>query len=69
MSRQRKRQPTVEKTESTEIKPNMAHMFDLADKCIKVAILNTFKNLKENRFKQVKTNMILESSEKEQFYK
>ena len=47
----------------------MAHMFDLADKCIKVAILNTFKNLKENTFKQVKTNMILESSQKEQFYK
>lgn len=53
----------------TEIKPNMAQMFDLADKCIKVAIINTFKDLKENTFKQVKTNMILWSSQKEQLYK
>lgn len=47
----------------------MAQMFDLADECIKVAILNTFKDLKENTFKQVKTNMILRSFQKEQFYK
>ena len=37
----------------------MAQMFDLADKCIKVAVINTYKDLKENTFKQVKTNMIL----------
>ena len=49
----------VKKTKSTEVKPNMAQMFDLADKCIQVAIISTFKELKQNIFKQVKRNMIL----------
>ena len=40
-------QPTLKKTESTEIKPNMAHMFDLADRCIEVAVINTFEDLKK----------------------
>ena len=47
----------------------MAQMFDLADKCSNVAVINTYKDLKENTFKQVKTNMILRSSQKEEFYK
>lgn len=40
--------------QSTEIKPNMAQMFDLADRCIEVAVINTFEDLKRKYIQTIK---------------